>query len=217
MFLQEETKQSIPIIRLHDRYYISPDPRVKSATYQAILRQEDTGYYRTRSKPVIPGEKISEGLIEVDFVLENNKHARELFLHAVPHENLLKREAKRKPGIPLNVLVIGLDSVSHGSAQRKLPLVYKYLRDELGAYFFHGHSVTGDGTVEQMAPMLTGRKFMEELYEARPDRSRPRKVDGWPWIYKQLKGRKIVAKYLKCRDSVIPTQCSNHFRTDHYL
>ena len=164
---------------------------MKSATYQKILRKGDTGYAMSPSKPVIPGKNISEEFIEVDFVLDNNKHVRELFLHAVPHENLLKREAKAEPGIPLNILIIGLDSVSHGSAQRKLPLVYKYLRDELGAYFFHGHSVTGDGTVEQMAPMLTGRKFMEELYEARPDRPKPRTVDGWPWIYKRLKGKKF--------------------------
>ena len=90
------------------------------------------------SKPVIPGKNISEELIEVDFVLDNNKHVRELFLHAVPHENLLKHEAKTELGIPCNVLIIGPDSASHGSAQRRLPLVYKYLRDELGAYFFHG-------------------------------------------------------------------------------
>ena len=162
---------------------------MKSATYKSISRKGDTGYAMSASKPVTPGKNISEELIEVNFVLDKNKRASELFLHAFPHENLLKREAKTKPGIPLNVLIIGLDSVSHGSAQRKLPLIYEYLRDELGAYFFHGHSVTGDGTVEQMAPMLTGRKFMEELYEARPHRPKARTVDGWPWIYKQLKGR----------------------------
>lgn len=149
------------------------------------------------SKPVVSGQKISDQLIEVDFTLNNNQHVKELHLHAVPNENVLKREAKTKPGIPLNILVIGLDSVSHASAQRKLPLIYKFLRDELEAYFFNGHAVTGDGTVEQMAPMLTGRKFMEELYEARPDRAKSRTIDDWPWIYKQLKGTGLEGKRRK--------------------
>ncbi|XP_028406354.1 uncharacterized protein LOC114528834 isoform X2 [Dendronephthya gigantea] len=171
------------------------DPKVKSATYQAISRNGETSYTLSASKPVVSGQKINDQLIEVDFTLDNNQHAKELHLHAVPNENVLKREAKTNSGVPLNILVIGLDSVSHGSAQRKLPRVYKFLRDELGAYFFNGHVVTGDGTVEQMAPMLTGRKFMEELYEARPDRAKSRTVDDWPWIYKQLKEHGYITGY----------------------
>ena len=67
---------------------------------------------------------------------------------------MLSRAAQRKPGIPLNILLIRIDSSSDASARRKLPKVYKYLKDELGAMIFNGQSIVGDGTTEQMTVML---------------------------------------------------------------
>ena len=190
------------------------DPNVVSATYRPIRRNGETRYSMGSSVVVSPGAKITDELLEVDFLLKDGKHVKEHFLHVVPHEYLVKEEAKKPPGIPLNILIMAIDSVSHTTAKRKLPKIYEFLRNEMGAFFFNGHSVTGDGTVEQMAPMLTGMKFFEELYEARPDRGNSRTVDGWPWIYSHLKGRfnycylaRVVAanRELKIYDAVRST------------
>lgn len=109
-------------------------------------------------------------------------------MQPVPHEHLLKRTGEKKPGIPLNILIIVFDSLSHANAQRKLPRAYKFLKEDLGSFIFNGHSIVGDGTTEQLAAMLTGLGELEQ-YESRRHRSNPKPVDDWTWIYKQLKGK----------------------------
>ena len=101
---------------------------------------------------------------------------------------MLSRTAQRKPGILLNILIIGIDSLSHASARQKLPKVYKYLKDELGAMIFNGQSIVGDGTTEQMTATLTVLGELEK-YESRRHHKNPKPADGWSWIYKQLKGK----------------------------
>lgn len=96
-------------------------------------------------------------------------------------------QATKAPGIPLTILIIGIDSLSHASAKQKLPKIYDFLRDEVDAYIFNGHSVVGDGATEQMAAMHTGLKYSEQ-YEARSGFPKARTSDGWTWIYEQLTG-----------------------------
>ena len=129
--------------------------------------------------------------MEVDVKLENSGTAKEFLLHVVPRENL-KRKPTKLPGIPLNILIIGIDSLSHASAKRKLPKIYNFLQ-ELDAYIFQGHVVTGDGTTQQLTPMLTGLAFSEQ-YEARSGFKGAATLDGWTWIYKHLKGRRLIKK-----------------------
>lgn len=124
--------------------------------------------------------------MEVDVKLKDNSSAKEFLLHVVPRENL-KSKLTKPPGIPLNILIIGIDSLSHAGAKRKLPKIYRFLQ-ELDAYIFEGHVVTGDGTTQQLTPMLTGLTFSEQ-YEARSGFEGAAALDGWTWIYKQLKGR----------------------------
>ena len=143
------------------------------------------------SVPVQPNQTITEEFFEVDFELRDDSVVKEFFLQVVPRDNLVKRKPlKRAPGIPLNILIIGVDSLSHANAKRKLPRIYKFLEEELGSYIFQGHTVTGDGTTEQLTPMLTGLRFSEQ-YEARTGFKNARTVDGWTWIYKELKGNII--------------------------
>ena len=132
-------------------------------------------------------EKILDEFIQVEYFFKNEKRTKEIFLQPVPHEHLLKRNAKKQPGIPLNILIIGIDSLSHSNARRKLPNVYKYLKNELSSMVFNGHSIVGDGTTEQLTAMLTGLGELEQ-YESRRHHKNPKPVDGWAWIYKQLKG-----------------------------
>ncbi|XP_028412791.1 uncharacterized protein LOC114535693 isoform X1 [Dendronephthya gigantea] len=173
------------------------DPEVISANYRRIIRQGDFKFILGKSVPV-PAmnteEKITDEFIEVEYLLKNKKNVKEIFLQPVPHEHLVKRKAEKQPGIPLNILIIGVDSLSHANTQRRLPNVYKYLKNELGAMFFNGHSIVGDGTTEQLTAMLTGQGELEQ-YESRRHHKNPKPVDGWSWIYKQLKERGYVTGY----------------------
>lgn len=57
----------------------------------------------------------------------------------------------------MNVLMFGLDSMSHLSYRRKLPLTYKYLKEELNAVVMDGYNIVGDATTAALIPMLTGK------------------------------------------------------------
>ena len=140
--------------------------------------------------PLDTPKKITDEFIEVEYQLEGGKTLRdkEIFIQPVPHEHLLKRSAQVKPGIPLNILILGIDSMSHANAIRKLPRAYKYLKEELGSLIFNGHTIVGDGTTDQLSAMLTGLGEKEQ-YESRRNFRNARPVDGWPWIYKKYKGR----------------------------
>ncbi len=170
------------------------DSTVISANYRRLVRNTDFKYTLGQVLP-IPSlnttEKITDEFIEVQYQLEGGKtpQDKEIFIQPVPHEHLLKRSAQTKPGIPLNILIVGVDSMSHANAKRKLPRVYKYLKEELSSLVFNGHSIVGDGTTEQLAAMLTGLGEKEQ-YESRRHNRNARPVDGWSWIYKQLKGIK---------------------------
>lgn len=159
-----------------------------SASYQSITRNGDFGVNLGNSVPVQPNAVIADEFLEVDFLLKDGTHVKEFLLQVVPRDHLLKRQATTKaPGIPLNILIIAIDSLSHASAERKLPKIYDFLRHEMDAFIFNGHTVVGDGTTEQMTALLTGLTFSEQ-YEARAGFQNARPLDGWTWIYKQLTG-----------------------------
>jgi hypothetical protein len=171
-------------------FFILLDPTVISANYRKIVRQGDFKFILGKSVP-IPAmdtvKKITDEFIEVEYFLKNKTRVKEIFLQPVPHEHLLKKNAQKQPGIPLNILIIGVDSLSLSNTKRKLSKVYKYLKNELRSILFNGHSIVGDGTTEQLTAMLTGLGELEQ-YESRRHHKNPKPVDGWSWIYKQLKG-----------------------------
>ena len=170
------------------------DKDVRTATYRSITRKGDFAIIYGTSTPVNSNATITDEFLEVDVKLKDNSTAKEFLLHVVPRENL-KTKPIKPAGIPLNILVIGIDSLSHASTKRKLPKIYKFLQ-ELDAYIFNGHVVTGDGTTQQLTPMMTGLAFSEQ-YEARSGFKDSAPLDGWSWIYKQLKGKWFKLKICK--------------------
>lgn len=62
-----------------------------------------------------------------------------------------------KDGLSLNVLIIGLDSMSHMMVQRKLPKMYSKLKS-MGAHILEGYNIVGDGTPQALIPILTGKE-----------------------------------------------------------
>ena len=90
----------------------------------------------------------------------------QFLVHVYPrhdvHDRILKQLKELKPeksnlAYPsMNVLIFGLDSMSHMAYQRKLPKTYRYLQDDLGAVILDGYNIVGDATTAALLPMLTG-------------------------------------------------------------
>ena len=150
------------------------------------MRNGDFNYSLGASVSVAQN-KIADELLEVKFKLKDGSCAEDFLFQVLPKKELLERQGTRKPGMPLNILFIALDSLSHANTRRKLPKLYAFLKDDLKALFYKGHSILGDGTTKQLTPMLTG-KSVKEQYEARTGKAGARPIDGWTWIYKELKG-----------------------------
>ena len=76
-----------------------------------------------------------------------------------PSQEILERLASNKPkkhSLQMNILMFGLDSMSHLSYQRKLPKTYAFLQKTLGAKILNGYNIVGDATTAAMIPLLTG-------------------------------------------------------------
>lgn len=59
-------------------------------------------------------------------------------------------------GLKLNYLMVGFDSLSRNTFIRTLPKSYAFLTDVLGAHVMEGYNIVGDGTPQQLIPILTG-------------------------------------------------------------
>lgn len=67
-----------------------------------------------------------------------------------------------KDGLGLNVLMIGMDSMSNMMMQRILPKVYAKLKS-MGARVLNGYNIVGDGTPQALIPILTGNDFLMSI------------------------------------------------------
>ena len=96
--------------------------------------------------------------------------------------------------LPLNILMIGFDSVSRMRWMRSLPSTYDYLVKSLGAVVLEGYNIVGDGTPAALLPILTG-KHEQELPEARRNHKGATTIDGHPWIWKDFKKLGYVTQF----------------------
>ena len=68
---------------------------------------------------------------------------------------------RKENGLPLSVVIIGLDSLSAAHFQRALPEAYKFMKEEMNSVFLKGYSVVGDGTTPALAALMTGKQGRE--------------------------------------------------------
>jgi hypothetical protein len=145
--------------------------KVKKVDYQVIRGRSNSGQgfdvYKTGTlTPSNPAVTLNEDMVYVEIEKTDNDIQKEFHAEIIPRKEVLQRVPKAQPGIPLNVMMVGLDSTSHAHFQRKLGPIYKYLKDELKSNIFNGYSILGDGTTIALIGMLVGRHF-DELPEGR--------------------------------------------------
>ena len=111
--------------------------------------------------------QLDEEFVQVWIHTEDGKVQKDVHLEVQPKESVLNEASlQTKPGIPLNILMIGFDSTSRSQFIRKMSKVHKMLVDDPNSFIFKGHSVLGDGTPPAQIGMLVGSSE-EELPEAR--------------------------------------------------
>ena len=162
---------------------------VAYAAYRHIIRTEGDDFSFLMSEPIVVVSQhfpVHHEYIELTLILTDQTVLKEYLMQVVRREEIVSKPST-KTELDLNILIIGIDSISNGHAQRKLPKSYNYIRNVLGGYVFMGHSVVGDGTTEQLAAFLTG-KGEQEYAESRRGEYNAKPVDDWDWIFKKAKG-----------------------------
>lgn len=175
-------------------FYFTGAP-LKIISFQTIhrLNGSDSGFTLGEPTPLKykgPIVKLNHDFIKInaEFVIngliQNDFHAQ-----VIPKPAVLQRTANQRAGLPLNIIILGLDQTSQATFQRLLPNSYKFLRDELQAFMFKGLSLVGEATTPQITALLTGRTVEEnnKNHEARIGFDGAGTVDEWPFIFQTLK------------------------------
>ena len=152
----------------------------------SVERETD---YKVKSGAIIKDIKNGTRLLS-DFIYVNCK-ASDGTLYDNTHSGVLPHDTDVMPNLPegalgLNIFMMGFDSISRLAWQRSLPKTLAYITESLGAVVLNGYNVAGDGTTQNMLPLLTGMK-MSELPETRTGIAGATQVDGYPWIWDDLK------------------------------
>lgn len=180
----------LEVITNHDR-----GAPLRSLSFQTIHGKNDgsdTGFVLEESKPLKfkgPAVKLIHDFVQVNAVFFNGLIQTDFHAQVIAKPDVLQRRPLQKAGLPLNVIILGLDQTSHATFQRLLSSSYKFLREELHAFMFKGFSLVGEATTPQLTALLTGRTIEEncQTHEARTGFKGAGTVDQWPFIFKTLK------------------------------
>lgn len=160
-------------------------------SYSTIRRPEDSdsGCDYGEEQTLAQGKevKLSHDFVRVNVKRSDGDFQTDFHAQVAPKSSVLAR-ARKNSGIPLNIVILGMDGNSEANVQRLLPDAYKLLKYELKGFMFKGFSVVGEATTPQLTAMLTGKTLEEncKTHEARTGVENAGPVDGWPFIFKPL-------------------------------
>lgn len=101
------------------------------------------------------------------------------------------------PGLKLNVLMFGFDSLSRNTFIRKLPRTYHFIKQRLDALVLEGYNIVGDGTPQALIPILTG-KIELELPETRKRMGHNAYyVNVYPMIWNKYKEHGYITGFME--------------------
>ncbi|KAK3723826.1 hypothetical protein QZH41_019501 [Actinostola sp. cb2023] len=139
--------------------FMGKDTRIDKAEYVRITRihQNDWGFNEGNSKSLDPHNvnKVNDEFIRVATTTQDGGKHTEFHAAVVPKPDVVAR-SRSNTGLPVNVMIVGIDSISSAHFQRALPEAYKYLTDDLKSIVMKGYTIVGDGTTPALTALLTG-------------------------------------------------------------
>ncbi|XP_071512976.1 uncharacterized protein [Panulirus ornatus] len=121
----------------------------------------------------------------------------------------------------LNFLILGFDSLSHNTFIRTLPKTYTFLTQNLGAHVMEGYNIAGDGTPQQLIPMLTGKTELELPETRRRMGDQAQFVDVYPFVWNDFKKNGYVTLFAEDQPHIGTFQYRlrgfDSPPTDHYM
>lgn len=170
-YLKKDKKSTRPAARRLLNEADFPSSNLKHSNLRT-LKDTENGQVPPAKEDDSPMDSMHEYINKQDLA-ENYYYAEEFpdfdqFLVQVLEkpEVLDRKKELRLPAScsGLNILMIAFDSMSHLCYQRKLPKLYNYLKNVLGATILNGYNIVGDATTAALIPMLTG-KFCLPVYQ----------------------------------------------------
>ena len=165
------SQQSLPCEDWLDIFYVTPSGKLTlnhtavqlsgfhdiKCHYRYILRKSETKFVFSEKIDYNEPKYLDGDFVHVECFdnqkkrFYNNLHFNVDAKPIINSKKLVNESLER-----LSVIAFGLDSVSRLIAERKLPKTMKYLRQNLGAYVFTGHTRLGDSSFPNLNPLLTG-------------------------------------------------------------
>ncbi len=136
-----------------------------------------------KRKNVVDGQKldVDEEFFYVECQSENYEEYRGAFARIFK-----KKIVKKKRKQPINVFMLGLDSVSRENWIKKLTNSSSFLIKHMNSTVMNGYNIVGDGTPAALIPILTG-KHEHELPNANKGFDFVDRV--YPFIWKEFEER----------------------------
>lgn len=154
-----------------------PDGKIKYCTYTPLYRPNHVpthnNYltYLQESEPFISSVDIKHEFVKVNCyniyekMVYTNYHAfiqRNKSMDALYEKRLVQHAVRDKITEQLNVIMLGMDSVSRLSFIRQMVKTRNFLENTLGAYDMSGYNKVADNTFINIVPMTLG-KFVAEM------------------------------------------------------
>lgn len=139
-------------------------PKSISCFYTAINQTADTKFFFEEPKRLRFGVPLDEEFLKVQCKVGNKTFNQ--YIALVPlKEEVEKRTLKtqRNDADALNVILIGIDSVSKLNFLRHFKRTHRFLVSNMHAFDMRGYTKVADNTFPNLTPMLTGH-FVEHYW-----------------------------------------------------
>ena len=164
-----------------------------NCTYKPIYRNPKNETTRADNKfgygeenLLVFNETLPDEFVRVSCKVKGNVTYEE-FLASTPlktsvEQKCLNNSVKLKVSNPLNIIIIGIDSISKLNFERHFKLTAEYLRKNLTTFEYHGYMKVADNTFPNLTPLLTGH-FISHYYNKS---IRDRYFDDLDFIWKHF-------------------------------
>ncbi|GIY09028.1 uncharacterized protein CDAR_3311 [Caerostris darwini] len=145
-----------------------------SCTYRPILRdiggdkdRTDNKFYYGDSKKLEFGVPLEDEFLAVKCTIQEFPNLTQ-FIPLVPLKSKVEKEKSKivKSSLeenPLNVIIVGIDSVSKLNFLRHFRKTHRFLKENLSYFELNGYTKVADNTFPNLVPLLTGQ-FIEHYW-----------------------------------------------------